>query len=150
MSKLSRSAVRDLVHAALVARVALLLGQAGFDRLLAEQERVAAALARGAWPAYGRGEAGQGAMAQAVIDAFELDPVYYAASELDFIVSEGLTSAGLALANMVSGHERDSLKVWQAQVVPGLDRVAQFVEMVFDGRWAEQRIPLNQWLHQQP
>jgi hypothetical protein len=51
---------------------------------------------------------------------------------------------------MVSGHERDSLKVWQAQVVPGLDRVAQFVEMVFDGRWAEQRIPLNQWLHQQP
>lgn len=150
MSKLSRSAVRDLVHAALVARVALLLGQAGFDRLLAEQDRVATALARGAWHAYGRGEAGQAAMAQAVIDAFELDPLYYAASELDFIVSEGLTSAGLALAKMVSGHERDSLKVWQAQVVPGLDRVAQFVGMVFDGRWAEQRMPLNQWLHQQP
>jgi hypothetical protein len=139
-----------LVHAALVVRVSLLLGQSGFDRLLAEQERVATALARGAWPVYGQGEAGQAAMAEAVMDAFALDPVYYAASELDFIVSEGLTSAGLALADVIRGHERDSRKTWQAQVVPGLDRVAQFVVMVFDGRWAEQRKPLNAWLREKP
>ncbi len=150
VSKLSRSAIRDLVHAALVVRVSLLLGQSGFDRLLAEQERVATALARGAWPVYGQGEAGQAAMAEAVMDAFALDPVYYAASELDFIVSEGLTSAGLALADVIRGHERDSRKTWQAQVVPGLDRVAQFVVMVFDGRWAEQRKPLNAWLRENP
>jgi hypothetical protein len=151
LSKLSRSAIRELVYAALVARVGLLLGQAGFDRLLAEQERVSTALARGARLAYGPGEAGYAAMAEAVLDAFELDPVYYAASDLDFIVSEGLTSAGLALADAVRGHESDDRKTWQGQVVPRLDRVAEFVVSVFDGRWPEQYQgkSLNVWLLEQ-
>ena len=150
MSKLSRSVIRELVHAALVARVRLLLGQTGFAPLLAEQERVALALARGARYVYGAGQAGQAAMAQTLIDAFELDPVYYAASDLDFLVSEGLTSAGLALADAVRGHERDPRKAWQAQVVPRLNRVAAFVVSVFDGRWPQeyQRKSLNAWLRE--
>lgn len=150
MSKLSRSAIRELVHAALSARVGLLLGQVGFDRLLAEQERVALALAKGARFLHGAGEAGGAALAQSVIEAFELDPVYYAASDLDFLVSEGLTSAGLALADAVRGHERDSCKAWQAQVVPRLDRVADFTVCVFDGRWPQQlaRQPLSLWLRE--
>ncbi len=150
MSKLSRSVIGELVHAALAARVRLLLGQTGFGPLLAEQERVALALARGACHVYGAGEVGQTAMAQAVIDAFELDPVYYAASDLDFLVSEGLTSAGLALADVVRGHERDTRKAWQGQVVPRLDRVAEFVVSVFDGRWPLQcqRKPFSVWLRE--
>lgn len=148
MSKLSRSALRHLVHRALVARVRLLLGQSGFGPLLAEQEQVSLALARGAGAWHGKG--GAQAMAQTVIDAFELDPFYYAASDLDFLISEGLASAGTALADAVRGHEADDRKTWQAQVVPQLDRVALFVVSVFEGRWPEQcqRQPLSQWLRQ--
>jgi len=148
VSKLSRTALRHLVHRALVARVRLLIGQSGFDHLLDEQEQVSLALARGAGALHGKG--GAQTMAQAVIDAFELDPIYYAASDLDFLTSEGLTSAGMALADAVRGHEADDRKTWQSQVVPQLDRVASFVVSVFDGSWPEQcqRQPLSQWLRQ--
>lgn len=130
MSPAPRAAIADLVHQALVARVRVLLGQSGFDELLAVQERVSQALA------------------QAVFQALELDPHYYGGSELGFIVSEGLTSAGLALAEAVRGHEADSRARWQAEVVPRLDRVAAFVVSVFEGAWARDaaRLPLSRAL----
>ena len=74
-------------------------------------------------------------MAQAMVDALGLDPLFYSASSLDFLVSEGLTSASLALADAVRGHEHDSVQQWQQEVVPQLDRIANFVVSVFDGRW---------------
>ncbi len=70
-----------------------------------------------------------------MVDAFGLDPLFYSASSLDFLVSEGLTSASLALADAVRGHERDSLQQWQQEVVPQLESIAQLVVSVFDGRW---------------
>lgn len=150
MPKLSRAAVAALVHQALVARVSVLIGQSGYDHLLAEQERVSLALARGGPAFHGKGDEGVQALAQAVIDAFELDPVYYAASDLDFLIAEGLTSAGLALADAVRGHERASRSSWERQVLPRLDEVAAFVVSVFDGRWAAQtpRQPLTQVLRE--
>lgn len=137
MSRLSRPAIRRSVHQALAARVRLLLGQTGFDELMDAQLRTAQALARGAWPWHGKDPgAGMQALAQAVLDAFGLDPVYYGGSSLDFIISEGLAAAGVEVAELIRGHEHDSLARWQAEVVPGLDRVEDFVVAVFDGSWA--------------
>lgn len=149
MSRLTPSAVRDLVHQALVARVRVLLGQCDFDELIATQERVAQALAHGALHLHtSEGRDGAPAMAQAVLDAFGLDPVYYGDRELEFILSEGLAGAGVALAEVVRGHEQDSSARWQAEVVPELDRIEEFVVSVFDGRWSVQpgRLPLSDWL----
>ena len=137
VAQLSRQAVRRLVHDALVARVGLWIGQRSFDQLLAEQERVSLALARGAHRLHAPGVHGPAAMAQAVLTAFELAPGFYAGSELDYIVSEGLTSVGLALGECIKGHESDDRKRWQAEVVPSLDRIADFAVSVLDGRWAQ-------------
>lgn len=137
MAQLSRPAIRRLVQGALVARVGLLLGQISFAQLLAEQERVSLALARGATGWHAPGQAGQGAeaMAQALMSAFELAPDYYGGSSLDFIVGEGLAAVGVALAELVQGHEGDDRRRWQAEVVPALDHVLDFAVTVFDGRW---------------
>lgn len=147
VAQLSRQAVRRLVQDALVARVGLLIGQRSFAQLLAEQERVSLALARGAHRLHAPGEDGPAAMAQAVLTAFELEPGFYAGSELDYIVSEGLTSVGLALRECVSGHENDDRARWQAQVVPSLDRIADFAVSVLDGSWGQGRMDqtLSQW-----
>jgi hypothetical protein len=81
------------------------------NQLLPLQERVSLELARGALLWHGK-QPHEGAqeLAQAMVDAFGLDPLFYSASSLDFLVSEGLTSASLALADAVRGHERDSLQ----------------------------------------
>jgi hypothetical protein len=120
----------------LQARVGLLLGQTTFEELLPLQERVSLELARGALLWHGK-QPHEGAqeLAQAMVDALGLDPLFYSASSLDFLISEGLTSASLALADAVRGHERDSFEQWQQEVVPQLDRIAEFVVSVFDGRW---------------
>jgi hypothetical protein len=148
VAQLSRQAVRRLVHDALVARVGLLLGQHSFDHLLAEQGRVSLALARGAHRLHASGAHGPAAMAQSVLTAFELEPGFYAGSELDYIVSEGLTSVGLALGECVRGHENDDRSGWQAQVVPLLDRIAEFAVSVLDGSWARSGmgLTLSQWM----
>lgn len=148
VAQLSRQAVRRLVHDALVARVGLLLGQRSFDQLLAEQERVSLALARDAHRLHAPGVHGPSAMAQAVLTAFELAPDFYAGSELDYIVSEGLTSVGLALSECVRGHESDDRRRWQAEVVPSLDRIADFAVSVLDGSWARGNTgqTLSQWV----
>jgi hypothetical protein len=88
--------------------------------------------------------------AQALMQALELDPSYYVGSELEFVVLEGLCCAGLVLAEVVSGHEQDSRARWTAEVVPALDRVADFVASVLDGRWVlgAERLTLNQWMRQ--
>jgi hypothetical protein len=131
--------------------VGLLLGQTTFEQLLPLQEQVALELARGA-PLWHASEPQDGAqeLAQAMVDAFGLDPLFYSASSLDFLVSEGLTSASLALADAVRGHERDSFQQWQQEVVPQLDRIAEFVVSVFDGRWrsAQAGMSLTQALAQ--
>ena len=149
MPRLSRLSIHRLVHEALAVRVRLLLGQAGFDELLATQGRVSLALAQGAGHAHApRGADGSLALAQAVVDAFELDPNYYDGSAMDFLVSEGLASAGLALADAVRGHEQDGRARWQSEVVPQLDRIEAFVVRVFDGNWAREpgRVSLRRWL----
>lgn len=137
MAHLSRPAIRRLVQSALVARVGLLLGQVSFAQLLAEQERVSLALARGATVWHAPGQEGGAAMARAVLLALELAPDYYGGSSLDFIIGEGLAAVGLALAELVQGHEGDSRRRWQAEVVPALDQVAGFAVTVFDGRWQQ-------------
>ena len=151
MRRLSRLQIRNLVHQVLQARVGLLLGQTTFAQLLPLQERVSLELARGAvlWHARQPQEGAQ-AMAQAMVDALGLDPLFYSASSLDFLVSEGLTSASLALADAVRGHEHDSVQQWQQEVVPQLDRIAEFVVSVVDGRWrsAQAGMSLTQALAQ--
>jgi len=134
--RLSRPQIEKRVRQVLHARVGLLLGQTTFEQLLPLQEQVALELARGA-PLWHASEPQDGAqeLAQAMVDAFGLDPLFYSASSLDFLVSEGLTSASLALADAVRGHERDSFQQWQQEVVPQLESIAQFVVSVFDGRW---------------
>ena len=100
MTSTSRPAIADLVHQALVARVRMLLGQSGFEELMATQERVSQALAVQGALSHSRDlDEGAQALAQAVLDAMEMDSVYYGGSDLSFIVSEGLTSAGLALGD---------------------------------------------------
>jgi hypothetical protein len=135
----------------LQARVGLLLGQTTFEELLPLQERVSLELARGALLWHGK-QPHEGAqkLAQAMVDALGLDPLFYSASSLDFLISEGLTSASLALADAVRGHERDSFEQWQQEVVPQLDRIAEFVVSVFDGRWrsAQAGMSLTQALAQ--
>jgi hypothetical protein len=149
LSTVHSSQVKRLVHEALAARVGLLLGQTSFPELLAVQDRVSSSLARLAEhkkaPSYG-----PAVQAQALMQALELDASYYIGSELEFVVLEGLCSAGLVLAEVVSGHEHDSLARWTAEVVPELDRVADFVASVFDGRWVQgtQRMGLSQWMRQ--
>ena len=153
MRRLSRSHIRKRIHQVLRARVALLLGQIGFDELMPLQEQVALELARGALLWHGsEPQEGAQALAQAMVDAFGLDPLFYSASGLDYIVSEGLTSASLALADAVRGHERDSAQQWQQEVVPRLDRIAGFVVSVFDGRWRldPARVSLAQAMAQGP
>lgn len=147
VAQLSRQAVRRLVHDALVARVGLWIGQRSFEQLLAEQERVSLALARGAHRLHAPGVHGPAAMAQSVLTAFELAPGFYAGSELDYIVSEGLTSVGLALGECIKGHESDDRNRWQAEVVPSLDRIADFAVSVLDGSWAQGNMDqtLSQW-----
>ena len=135
MAKLSRPAIRRVLQGALQARVGVLLGQLSFEQLLAEQERASLALARGATAWHGPGEQGPESMAHALLLAFELDPGYYGGSSLDFIIGESLASIGLALAELVRGHESDDHRRWQAQVVPAMDQVAEFAATVFDGRW---------------
>ena len=138
MPTLTRPKVRALIHDALVARVRILLGQSGFDDLLSTQERVSLALARGASPLHARSnEDGGQALAQAVIDALGLDANYYNGTALDVLIVEGLSSAGLVLAEIIRGHEQDSRARWQAQVVPQFDRVEEFLVALFDGRWAQ-------------
>lgn len=136
MPRLSRPQIEKRIRQVLHARVGLLLGQTTFEQLLPLQEQVALELARGA-PLWHGSEPQDGAqeLAQAMVDAFGLDPLFYSASSLDFLVSEGLTSASLALADAVRGHERDSFQQWQQEVVPQLESIAQFVVSVFDGRW---------------
>ena len=149
MPRLSRPQIGKKVQQVLHARVRLLLGQTDFAELLPLQEQVALDLARGAWPWHARDpEQGAQELAQAVVDAFGLDPLFYSASGLDYIVSEGLTSAALALADAVRGHERDGRRQWEQEVVPQLDRIADFVVAVFDGRWRLefQAQPLGSWL----
>ena len=143
VAKLSRPAIRRLLHGALVARVGVLLGQVSFEQLLAEQERVSVALARGATLWHGTGEQGSESMAYALLLAFELDPGYYGGSSLDFIIGESLASIGLALAQLVRGHEGDDRRRWQAEVVPALDQMAEFAATVFDGRWRLAQTPLT-------
>jgi hypothetical protein len=148
---LSRSQIQKSVLQVLQARVGLLLGQATFEELLPLQERVSLELARGALLWHGK-QPHEGAqeLAQAMVDALGLDPLFYSASSLDFLISEGLTSASLALADAVRGHERDSFEQWQQEVVPQLDRIAEFVVSVFDGRWrsAQAGMSLTQALAQ--
>ena len=147
MPALSPLAIEELVREALVARVRVLLGQSGFDELLAVQERVSQQLAEGAAPLHGADAfEGSQALAQAVIDGLGLDAGYYGGSTLDYIVSEGLTSVGVVLSELVRGHERDRRTRWAAEVVPALERVALFTASVFDGRWARQAV--RQSLHQ--
>lgn len=136
MRRLSRLQIQKSIHQVLQARVGLLLGQTTFEELLPLQERVSLELARGALLWHGK-QPHEGAqeLAQAMVDALGLDPLFYSASSLDFLISEGLTSASLALADAVRGHERDSFEQWQQEVVPQLDRIAEFVVSVFDGRW---------------
>ena len=149
MSNVHSSQVKRLVHEALAARVGLLLGQTAFPELLAVQDRVSSALARLAEhkkaPSYG-----PAVQAQALMQALELDPSYYVGSELEFVVLEGLCCAGLVLAEVVNGHEHDSRARWTAEVVPALDRVADFVASVLDGRWVlgAERLTLSQWMRQ--
>ena len=149
MSNVHSSQVKRLVHEALAARVGLLLGQTSFPELLAVQDRVSSALARLAEhkkaPSYG-----PAVQAQVLMQALELDPSYYAGSELEFVVLEGLCCAGLVLAEVVNGHEHDSRARWTAEVVPALDRVADFVASVLDGRWVlgAERLTLSQWMRQ--
>ena len=149
MSNVHSSQVKRLVHEALAARVSLLLGQTSFPELLAVQDRVSSTLARLAEhkkaPSYG-----PAVQAQALMQALELDPAYYVGSELEFVVLEGLCCAGLVLAEVVSGHEQDSRARWTAEVVPALDRVADFVASVLDGRWVlgAERLTLSQWMRQ--
>lgn len=153
MSHSSRLTVPALVHQALVARVRLLLGQSDFTEMLDTQDRVSGALARLAAAKLSRaGVDGNHALRQVVCQALELDPGYYGRSELEFVVAEGLTSAGMVLAECVQGHEQDSRAQWAAQVVPSLDRVAAFVVSVFDGSWARQPqgLGLRDWLRQAP
>lgn len=137
MSRLSRPAIEDLVHQALAARVRVLLGQIGYEELMAEQQRVAQALATGAWPWHGTDpEVGVQALAQAVLDAFGFDGEYYGGSSLDFIISEGLAAAGVQLAEVIRGHEQDRRATWQAKVVPELDRIQARVVSVIDASLA--------------
>ena len=149
MSNVHSSQVKRLVHEALAARVGLLLGQTAFPELLAVQDRVSSSLARLAAhkkaPPYG-----PAVQAQALMQALELDPSYYVGSELEFVVLEGLCCAGLVLAEVVNGHEHDSRARWTAEVVPALDRVADFVASVLDGRWVlgAERLTLSQWMRQ--
>ena len=149
MSNVHSSQIKRLVHEALAARVGLLLGQTSFPELLAVQDRVSSTLARLAEhkkvPSYG-----PAVQAQALMQALELDPSYYVGSELEFVVLEGLCCAGLVLAEVVSGHEQDSRARWTAEVVPALDRVADFVASVLDGRWVlgAERLTLSQWMRQ--
>jgi hypothetical protein len=149
LSNVHSSQVKRLVHEALAARVGLLLGQTAFPELLAVQDRVSCTLARLAEhkkaPSYG-----PAVQAQALMQALELDPSYYVGSELEFVVLEGLCCAGLVLAEVVSGHEHDSRARWTDEVVPALDRVADFVASVLDGRWVlgAERLTLNQWMRQ--
>lgn len=149
MSNVHSSQVKRLVHEALAARVGLLLGQTAFPELLAVQDRVSSSLARLAAhkkaPPYG-----PAVQAQALMQALELDPSYYVGSELEFVVLEGLCCAGLVLAEVVNGHEHDSRARWTAEVVPELDRVADFVASVLDGRWVlgTERLTLSQWMRE--
>lgn len=149
MSNVHSSQVKRLVHEALAARVGLLLGQTSFPELLAVQDRVSSSLARLAAhkkaPPYG-----PAVQAQALMQALELDPSYYVGSELEFVVLEGLCCAGLVLAEVVNGHEHDSRARWTAEVVPALDRVADFVASVLDGRWVlgTERLTLSQWMRE--
>lgn len=149
MSDVHSSRVKRLVHEALAARVGLLLGQTSFPDLLAVQDRVSSTLAQLAAhkkaPPYG-----PAVQAQVLMQALELDPSYYMGSELEFVVLEGLCCAGLVLAEVVRGHEHDSRHRWAAEVVPGLDRVADFVTSVLDGRWVlgAERMTLRQWMRQ--
>ena len=149
MSNVHSSQVKRLVYEALAARVGLLLGQTAFPELLAVQDRVSSALARLAEhkkaPSYG-----PAVQAQVLMQALELDPSYYVGSELEFVVLEGLCCAGLVLAEVVNGHEHDSRARWTAEVVPALDRVADFVASVLDGRWVlgAERLTLSQWMRQ--
>ena len=149
MSNVHSSQVKRLVHEALAARVGLLLGQTAFPELLAVQDRVSSALARLAEhkkaPSYG-----PAVQAQALMQALELDPSYYVGSELEFVVLEGLCCAGLVLAEVVNGHEHDSRARWTAEVVPALDRVANVVASVLDGRWVlgAEHLTLSQWMRQ--
>ena len=132
--RLSRSAIEDLVHQALAARVRVLLGQIGYEELMAVQERVAHALAEGAWHWHGsEPESAYQAMAQAVLDAFDLGGIYYSGSSLDYILSEGLAGAGMHVAEAIAGHEQDRPAAWAAQVVPQLDRIQAQVVSVFAG-----------------
>ena len=149
MSNVHSSQVKRLVHEALAARGGLLLGQTAFPELLAVQDRVSSSLARLAAhkkaPPYG-----PAVQAQALMQALELDPSYYVGSELEFVVLEGLCCAGLVLAEVVNGHEHDSRARWTAEVVPELDRVADFVASVLDGRWVlgTERLTLSQWMRE--
>lgn len=151
MSALSKSELQTLVHEALAARVRVLLEQCTFDELIATQARVSQALAVGAPVCQPPGDdAARQALASAVMAAFTMDPSYYVGAGRDFLVSESLTTVGLALADVIRGHERSSRARWQATVVPQLDRIEAFVVSVFDGSWGRStpRVSLGDWLRQ--
>lgn len=150
MSRLPPSAIQALVHEALAARVRVLLSQSSFDELLATQERVSQELAAGIAHLHAPFAEDAPPLKQMVLEAFAMDASYYVSSSLDFIISDALVTAGLALADAVRGRESDSRARWQRNVVPELDRIEEFVVSVLDGRWSAQpqaqRVPLVTWL----
>lgn len=149
MSALSKPKLHSLVHEALVARVRVLLGQCTFAELMATQTSVSLTLAQRV-PAFlsQKHEDAHQVLADAVVQAFALDPNYYDGSAMDFLISEGLSSAGMSIAKALDGHEHDSRKRWLAEVVPQLDRIERFVVSVFDGSWSRSadRCSLAVWL----
>ncbi len=149
MPALSKPKIHSLVHEALVARVRVLLGQCTYAELMATQTSVSLTLAlRVPVPLPHNHEEAHQVLADAVVQAFALDPNYYDGSAIDFLVSEGLSSAGMSIAAVIAGHERGSRKRWLAEVVPQLDRIERFVVSVFDGSWSRSadRCSLAVWL----
>ncbi len=149
MPALSKPKLHSLVHEALVARVRVLLGQCSYEDLMATQLRVSQALALGSpgWQAKVE-EDGHQALAEAVVLGFGLAPDYYNGSTMDYLISEGLSCAGMSIAEAIAGHEGDSRQRWLAEVVPQLNRIEGFAVSVFDGSWGRSadRCSLAVWL----
>jgi hypothetical protein len=126
--------VLDWIHRAMAERVKLALGQTGFQEVVAVQEAAAAELARLGEAAHAPAEAREpGAFAVAVMHGFGLDANYYDASDMAYLISEGLCALGVRVAEAVSGHEQDTAARWEHEVVPQLDQLKQEAARVFAG-----------------
>lgn len=118
-------------------RVKLALGQSGFQEVVAVQEAAAAELAQLGKAAHAPAEAREpAAFAVAVMRGFGLDPNYYEASDLSYLISEGLCALGVRVAEAVSGHEQDTAARWMREVVPQLEQLKQEAARVFAGEQA--------------